>query len=171
MTNGCGVSHHHVVTGQNTRSQRGPGKGATVKTSPEAIERWDRDVECVRMRRAGKHWQTIADELGYSDTGHAYQRFQVVMREYPREDVEQWRDTLCARHDEMLSAIWAKVQAGSLPAIDRAIRILEAQAKLLGANRAEKLEVSAGVSELDSALRELEAELKARAGGAAVPVE
>lgn len=171
MTGGRRVSHHHLVTGQTKRNQRGSGQGATVKTSPEAIARWDRDVECVRMRRAGKHWQVIVDELGYADTGHAYQRFQVVMKEYPREDVEEWRDTLSDRYDEMLTAIWVKVQAGDLWAIDRATRILEAQAKLLGANRAERLEVSAGVSELDAALRELEAELKVRSDGAPVPVE
>lgn len=154
------------------RVKRGTGKGATIKTSPAAIERHDRDLKCVELRKSGMHWQAIANELGYGSPGHAYDRFQVVMRDYPREDVETWRNTISDRYDVMLAALWPAVLEGKWLAVDRATRILEAQAKLMGANRLDK-EVSIGASELDTALRELDAEMKARAAaaGAPVPVE
>jgi hypothetical protein len=151
--------------------KRGTGKGATVKTSPAAIERHDRDLKCVELRKSGMHWQAIADELDYSSPGHAYDRFQVVMRDYPREDVETWRNTICDRYDVMLAALWPAVLEGKWLAVERATRILESQAKLMGANRPDKVEVSAGATALDTALRELEAEMKARAGDELVPQE
>jgi hypothetical protein len=157
--------------GQTTRRQNRGNKGATVTTTPEAIERRERDLQCVELRKAGATWQSIADTLGFADPGHAYKRFQVVMKDYPREDVETARNIISDRYDAMIRALWPKVLKGNEWAIDRVTRISESQAKLLGANRPEKLELSVGGTELDAALRELEVEMKARAGGAPVPVE
>jgi hypothetical protein len=95
----------------------------------------------------------------------------IVMKDYPREDVETAREIISDRYEAMIRALWPKVLKGDVWAIDRVTRISEAQAKLLGVNRPEKLELSVGGTELDAALRELEAEMKARAGGAPVPVE
>lgn len=99
------------------------------------------------------------------------QRFQAVMQAYPRENIETCRNIINDRYEAMICALWPKVVKGSLSAIDRVTRICEAQAKLNGANNAEKLDVSAGAAELDAALRALEAELRLRAQGQPVPEE
>lgn len=156
---------------QTTRRQNRGNKGATVTTTPEAIARRERDLKCVELRKAGATWQAIADTVGYADPGHAYRGFQAVMKDYPREDVETARNIISDRYDAMIRALWPKVLKGNEWAIDRVTRISEAQAKLLGANRPEKLELSVGATALDTALRELEAEMKARAAGSPVPVE
>lgn len=158
------------MTGQNTRKHTGT-KGATVKTSPAAIERLDRDLKCVELRKAGATWQAIADTLGYAGTGNAYRAFMAVMNAYPRETVDTCRDILNARYETMVRSLWPKVVQGDVWAIDRVTRICEQQAKLNGCNRAEKVELSVGASALDAALREWEAELRMRAQGQPVPQE
>jgi hypothetical protein len=153
------------------RPRRRANKGVTVKSSPEAIERRKRDLQCVELRGAGVKWQVIADQLKYASPGHAYDSFMAIMREYPREDVETVRNLIFDRYETIIRAVWPKVLKGDNWSIDRASRVLEAEAKLMGANRPEKVEISVGATELDAALRELETEMKARAGGAPVPVE
>jgi hypothetical protein len=150
------------------------GRGATKTqsaTSPAAIERRERDLQCVQLRRAGVHWDIIAKQLGYSSTGHAYDRFMAIMREYPREDVETTRELIADRLESVIRVLTPKILKGDNWSIDRYLKTCEQLAKLTGANRPEKLELSVGASELDAALRELEQELRARAGGAPVPQE
>jgi hypothetical protein len=159
-----------------TKRRGGVNKGATAKnsiTSPEGIERRQRDLQCVELRHSGATWHQIADQLGYASKGHAYTRFMVVMRDYPREDVETWRNTISDRYDAMIRALWPEVLRGKWLAIDRVTRILEAQAKLHGANRPEKIQMVPGEVTLDEALRELSKELERRAtlSGAPVPEE
>jgi hypothetical protein len=156
---------------EKPRTRRRANKGVTVKSSPEAIARRERDLKCVELRKAGATWQSIADTLKYAGPGHAYEQFMIVMKEYPREDIETCRNIISDRYDAMIRALWPKVLKGDVWAIDRVTRISESQAKLLGANRPEKVEVSMGATALDEALRELEAEMTARAAGSPVPVE
>lgn len=152
------------------RKRKAP-RGRTVKSSPEAIARHERDLLCVQLRKAGSTWQAIADQLGYASPGHAYDQFMGVMREYPREDVETWRNIISDRYDVMIRALWPEVLRGNWQAVDRVTRVLEAQAKLYGANRPVKIEVSTGESDLDATMRELVAELELKAAGRPVRQE
>lgn len=156
------------------RKKTASGRGATRRnspTNPPAIERRERDLKNVALRKTGLHWQHIADELGYASPGHAYNAFMSVIKDYPREDVETARDLIADRHEACIAAMWEQAMEGKGWAVDRVTRSLEALAKLWGCNRPEKVEVSVGASELDMALRELQVELQARAGGSPVPVE
>ena len=153
------------------RPKRKAPRGRAVATKPEDIERRDRDLKCVELRKAGATWQAIADQLGYASPGHAHDQFMVVMRDYPREDVETWRNTISDRYDAMLRALWPDVIRGKWLAVDRASRILEAQAKLHGANRPDKIQITPGETDLDAALRELEEQMRRRAAGQPVPQE
>lgn len=148
------------------RKTGGTGQGATRRnspTSPEGIERRERDLQCVQRRKAGMERVDIAKELDYASPGHAYNRFMVIMHQYPREDVETVREIISSRYDTVIRVLTPKVLIGDLRAIDRYLKTCDQQARLLGANRPEKLEVSAGASELDAALRELEAEMRTHA--------
>ncbi|MGH3780599.1 MAG: hypothetical protein ACRDRO_08190 [Pseudonocardiaceae bacterium] len=159
---------------ETIKRRKAGGQGATrghSQTSPEAIERLERDKKCVQLRRAGVHWDTIADQLSYSSPGHAHDRFMALMREYPREDVETTRELIAGRLEVVIRTLTPKVVKADTWAIDRYLRACEQLAKLTGANRAERVEVSVGASELDVALRELQVELQARAAGSPVPQE
>lgn len=159
---------------ETKRNKSNGGQGATrhdSPTSPEAIERLERDLKNVQLRKSGLHWQAIADELGYSSPGHAYDRFMSVMQDYPREDIDTARNIIADRHEACIAAMWPAAMNGDGWAVDRVTRSLEALAKLWGANRPEKLEMSMGASELDTALREWQQELEMRAAGQPVPQE
>jgi hypothetical protein len=165
---------HETKPHETRRSKSKGGQGATrhhSPTSPDAIERLERDLKNVQLRKTGMHWQAIADELGYSSPGHAHDRFMAVMQDYPREDIDTARNLIADRHEACIAAMWPAAMEGQGWAVDRITRNLEALAKLWGANRPEKVEISAGATELDAALREWQQELEMRAHGQPVPQE
>lgn len=155
------------MTNQTKRSQGKGGQGATRRnspTSPTAIARRERDLRCVNLRRAGMAWQDIATQLGYSDPGHAYQRFMVIMKDYPREDVETARDVEADRYDQLQRAIWAKCLQGDTWAIDRALKLMDQRARLLGLNVPVRQTIEVLTeSTVDAAIRELEAQIAVKA--------
>lgn len=156
------------------RKKAGTGQGATRRrsaTSPEGINTRERDHQGLQLRRAGVGWDAIAQQLKYSSAGHAYNQVTKLMREYPREDVEEYRDLLIDRLELVIRALTPKVIKADTWSTDRYLRACEQLARLVGANRPERVEVSAAQSELDSAYRELLAEMNARAAGAPIPPE
>lgn len=147
------------------------GKGATVKTNPAAVARHERDVRCVKLRGAGMGWQDIAQQLGYASAGHAYDRFMVVMKDYPREDVETARETEADRYDALQRAIWAKCLKGDNWAIDRALKLMDQRARLLGLNAPLRQQIEVITeSTVDAAIRELETLMNANAEAASAAV-
>ena len=88
-------------------------------------------------------------------------------RKHYEEDIDEWVHIQLRRLDMMLNGIWDKVRSGSLPELDRALRIMERQDQLLGldatpdANRkleivwtdviSEGDEIGAGEDELNTA--------------------
>lgn len=147
----------------NDQTKRRQTRRNNSRTTPEAIERRERDLQCVKLRRAGLGWDAIAQQLGYSDPGHAYRRFMAVMVDYPREDAEAARDLEADRYDQLQRAIWAKCLAGDTWAIDRALKIMDQRARLLGLNAPIRQQIEVLTeSTVDAAIRELESQLAAR---------
>ena len=98
------------------------GQGSTRSKSPtsaEGIERRDRNQRALQLRRAGVHWDAIADQLGYSSAGHAYNQVRQLMHEYPREDVEAYRDLLTDRLELVIRTLTPKVLNADNWSIDR----------------------------------------------------
>ncbi len=56
------------------------------------------------------------------------------MKEYPREDAVAARDLEADRYDQLQRAIWAKCLKGDTWAIDRALKLMDQRARLLGLN-------------------------------------
>ena len=152
------------------RKKHGPKMNS--KTSPEAIARYERDLKCVDLRRANVGWDAIARQLGYSDPGHAYQRFMAFMKEYPREQVDDAREVEAQRYDLLLEAIWDQcVTPGPKQhwALDRAAKLLDQRARLMGWNKPVRQEVSVITENaVDTAIRELQTQLELRAAAAGV---
>ena len=145
-------------------------KGRTnSSTSPTAIERRLRDVECVRRRASGLGFQQIAEQLGYYDASHARRRFLSAMAAIPADTIEQARQLENERYDAMLAAIWPKVLRGDNWSIDRACRISELRQKLLGLPRAVPQEVTViNESAIDAEIRRLTEEINAKATAAGI---
>lgn len=108
------------------------------------LEKAERVSMALELRKAGMSYPEISKELGVSaDTVRKY----VVesLREFRAESAEFVEEAIgvdILRLDEMIAAIWPQVMAGHLGAHDRALKILERRAKMLGLDRPVKTEHS-----------------------------
>jgi hypothetical protein len=144
-------------------------------SSPKDIERWERDYQCVQMRRAEVDWDTIVERLGYSSTGHAHNRFVAFMRAYPRDDVETMRDLELQRIEKTAMALEPRIAAGGPDAVRAAEvwnKLSERRSKLMGLDKPERKEITVLTEDVvDKAIREAQEEMerKAKEAGVAVP--
>jgi len=144
------------------------------------MDRLERDLECVALRRANLEWDVIAKRLGYSNPSHAYQRFMLVMKSYPVEQVDDAREVELQRYNELLAAVWPQCldteSKNQHWAIDRAAKLMDQRARLMGWNRPVRQEIAVLTeSTVDSAIRDLQAQMEsqiaqAKAAGIELPV-
>jgi hypothetical protein len=120
------------------RGQRGLPKRST----PEAIKNWERDVECVRLRKADVDWHDIVEMLGYNSIGHAESRYKHVLKEYPREDAEAMRDLEILAIKHARSCLADKVKAGDVRAIEVFFKGSDRLCELVGINAPERKEIT-----------------------------
>lgn len=167
---------------------RGHG-GRFVRTADTA----ERDAQACELRSRGARLQDIADELGFGDRSAARKAIERALDATVAEDAGALRQLELDRLDRLyraglkvLETAHITVSHGAivrgddgkplpddgpvLQAIDRLVRIADRRAKLLGLDAPAKLEVTQG-GDLDAAIAELEAELRARAGSDGVPTE
>ena len=107
------------------------GKG---KTHPDIIRARERELEAVRLRRAGVEYHDIGDKLGISESG-AYECVRRVLARVVTEANETGAENLALdlqRVNVMLVGLWPKVLAGDPQAIVAALRVLERRARMLG---------------------------------------
>lgn len=120
---------------------RKTNSGNRARTSPTRVAIRDRDEQAAKLRRAGAGWDQIAQQLGYSSAGHAHDRFMILMKEYPREDIETAREVEADRLDQLQRALWPRCLQGDQGAITTALRIMDQRARLLGLNAAVRKEI------------------------------
>jgi hypothetical protein len=100
----------------------------------------ERRLKALQLRTAGMPYRAIATQLGVSHQ-QAYEDVQRELKaiaEQSAEEAQAVRQLDLERLDAMTIAIWGQVRAGNLGAIDRALRISERRAKLLGIDAPEK---------------------------------
>jgi hypothetical protein len=165
-----GEGQNTRTTAANSRARaRRPVKPTMQATTPEAIERWERDYECVKMRRAQCDWDTIVAKLGYASRGHAHDRFVAFLRAYPRDDVAALRDLEADRLEEAGNALWPEIQKGNARAAEVWNKLSERRAKLLGMDAPIRQEVThLSDSTVDRAIQELRDQMTAEATAAGV---
>lgn len=138
-------------------------------TNGAAQARWERDYKCVQMRAAAVEWKVIAEVLGYASPGHANDRYTSFMKEYPRQDVEQLRDQQMLQIELKMRQLEPKCEAGDPRAVEVWNKLAERFAKLSGADRPEKKEVTVLTeSTVDNAIKKLSTELAIEAQKAGV---
>jgi transcriptional regulator len=99
----------------------------TIK--PEVL---DREIEVVKLRRGGLTWDLIAERIGYKSASAAHAAYQRAAKRAVQDDIDAIRQIENERLDIAQSAIWGKVLAGELSAVQTLIRLMERRAKLLG---------------------------------------
>lgn len=100
----------------------------------------ERRLKALELRKAGAPYRAIASQLGVS-LKQAYddvtQELE-VLAEKSQAEAAHVRTLELERLDAMTMAIWQQVRQGNQGAIDRALRVMERRAKLLGIDAPEK---------------------------------
>jgi hypothetical protein len=118
------------VSGLNKRKpkvQRGESK-----TSPRRVIAKERTAQAIELRIAGAKYRVIAETLGYASEQAAHKAVSEALAQAVREPARQLIEIELHRLDALMLAIWPAARRGVLGAVDRAIRIMERRAKLLG---------------------------------------
>lgn len=98
----------------------------------QQVEAVMRQKQALDLRIAGLPYQDIADRLGYAARGAAHKAVMSALTHTLQEPADNLRQIEVARLDKMLLALWPKVLKADVAAIDRALRIAERRARLLG---------------------------------------
>lgn len=104
----------------------------------------DNQLKALELRKAGVSYQRIAETLGYKDASGAWRAVKSALKKTLQEPAAELRTLEVERLDAMLSAIWASVKQGQYGAQDRALKIMERRARLLGLDAPVKADVTSG---------------------------
>lgn len=110
-----------------------------------------REREVINLRRKGKSFRQIADELGLSGPGAAHNIFKRVMEkdyEITKEAAMAHREEQLHQLDEQLGLLLERqlVDPDNLNVTDRILKVLERKSKLLGLDAALKTETKVDMS-------------------------
>lgn len=106
------------------------------------IDALSKQMQALELRKAGVSYVRIAEVLGYASGSGAHKAVASALKKTLQEPADDLRTLEIERLDAMLSAIWASVKQGQYGAIDRAIKIMERKAKLLGMDAPTKHDVT-----------------------------
>jgi hypothetical protein len=109
----------------------------------KVLDTVERKLKAFELRKAGKTYDEIARELGYSNRGAAQKAVMGTMRKLLSEPAEEVRKMELARLDTMFADLWnARARTndkGDPTTVDRLLRIMERRAKLLGLDAPTKI--------------------------------
>lgn len=108
--------------------------GAKSPTCAPMLLAKEREVEALELRIAGKSYAQIASAMGIakSTAYAAVQRAAGDLDEERRETAERYREVELLRLERAHEALWEKVKAGDLQAIEAMGRLSDRRRKLLG---------------------------------------
>jgi DNA-binding CsgD family transcriptional regulator len=114
------------------------------KSSAKSTIARERERQVVALKKAGANFQQIADKLGITKPGayKAWKRVNEQLAKATREDAELLRAQQLERINDMLLGLWNKAASGDVQAVDRVVRLLERESKLLGLDSPQKKELS-----------------------------
>ena len=101
----------------------------------QKVRAHERHLQALELRKAGVTYEVIATQLGYANASGARKAVVSALKATLREPAAELRELELARLDAMLLPLWRRVQSGDEKAIDRALRIMERRARLLGLDR------------------------------------
>lgn len=104
------------------------------RPTPHNVEVTDKERQALELRKAGASFDAIARQLGYADKSGAYRAVTRALDGVLNEAAEELRALDAERLDRLLLAVWQPALGGDHKAMDRALRILEQRARLLGLN-------------------------------------
>lgn len=110
--------------------------------SMKAKDIHDREMRVMEMLRAGMSDQQIADEIGYADDSAVTHIRRRVTERYTGVATEDYRAQQLDRIDALLQSLWASARKKDYQAVDRVVKLMERQAKLVGLDAATKVDMT-----------------------------
>jgi oligoendopeptidase F len=101
-----------------------------------------RQAQAVELRVAGASLDAIAAKLGYTSASAAYRAIETALQRTIQAPADSLRELELRRLDVLMLAIWNKARKGDLDAVDRAIRIIDRRAKLLGLDAPQRVDIA-----------------------------
>ena len=98
----------------------------------QQLQASERRRQALQLRLAGVSYEEIASRLGYSDRGSAWRSVMAALKTTLREPADELRKLELERLDRLLLGVWPQAVRGNQGSIDRALRIMERRARLLG---------------------------------------
>lgn len=108
------------------------------KTAPMVINKRERAIQALDLRKAGISYEMIAQRLGYSNRTAAFRAVQNLLEKSEKEASSDLREMELRRLDDLFLSIYKKAREGDLPSIDRCLKIMERRAKMSGLDAPEK---------------------------------
>ena len=121
-----------------------------VASHPERERAAERRLQAFQLRKAGNTYEAIGEALGVSKVA-AYKLVRRVVESLDSQsqaEAKVYRALQLARLEEALKAIWPQAMAGDLGAVDRVVKILEREAKLMCLDAPAKIDVTARVRQM-----------------------
>lgn len=117
---------------------------------PDNLDASQRAREALELRRQGKQWAEIADELGYADRASAYNAAKRLLDRTEFESVEEYRaieaDRLDEAHRIQAEALVQLANSRALdaipPAVNALVKISDRRSKLLGLDAPTRVDVA-----------------------------
>ena len=135
-------------------------------STEQKLEIAERRKRALDLRLAGVSYRAIAKQEGVSH-GTIISDVQSALAEIPRQSAEELRQTETERLDQLQRAVWPEALKGNLGAVDKAVKIIDRRARLLGLDAPQQVQVSSDVDLDATAAKILQAaELAFNAGRA-----
>ena len=114
--------------------------GVKTKTSKKSITAAQRQAYAMELRLSGASLEEIRDVLGYRGASGVHRAIKAGLDRMLQEPADELRKLEVRRLDKMLKGIWADAVSGKEFKIDRALKIMDRRAKLLGLDAPTKIE-------------------------------
>ncbi len=91
--------------------------------------------QALKMRADGKGFQEIADEIGWKSHSSAHEAVMKALRETLQEPADELRVLEVERLNKLYEFTVRRIDKDNLWAVDRALKIMERRASLLGLDK------------------------------------
>lgn len=116
------------------------------KPTQHGSELTTKERQALELRLAGARFEDIAVRVGYADKSGAQRAVTRALTSTLQPAADELREVEASRLDRLLLSVWQQALAGDLKAVDRALRILDQRARLLGLNLPARAELDVTVS-------------------------
>jgi hypothetical protein len=92
----------------------------------------ERQKTAFELARAGLPWEEVAEGAGYASRGAAYNAVKTYITKMVKPVASEYLAMSIARFDDLLAGLYEAARNGDLFAVDRALKIEDQRARLLG---------------------------------------